>query len=218
MSNRTSLFAVNSADSYEKSYAEEDRKAASELVPIGDVSYRFPLLWLACFRLEDLKHFTMPDEDEEMPYLLTTREQALANLRDSKKYLRKYLACDGYLDQYVELMISVLESYTEQYLVFELWDVATMGDLEDFDQQLRDVYKLFADDAVDHTLVVLEQLSAIDIHGPLYPVKGLYTRSEEHWDQTNALLGGFENNPTILELDADPSEPLGKIEPADDEE
>jgi len=94
-----------------------------------------PVLWVAMFRPGDIQEHTFGAEGDEYSAWapLTTREQALVNLRQSRDRLNLLLGELGPLDAHLEMMEQLLTEVTGTYITASLDEIAQVFSPEGYE-------------------------------------------------------------------------------------
>lgn len=123
MSNRSFLTASNVETIY-PSFA--DKKYEPEQQTIANDVERLPLLWLALFREDDLKHATFEVQDQTVNAFapLCTKEKSLAQLDAAGPYLDSILPELGGLKEYVALFREAVAAVPQKFISIELEEIA----------------------------------------------------------------------------------------------
>ncbi len=101
---------------------------------LAGASYMIPVFWYACFKPNDIAPKRVELEDgstTEIPYIVTTREYAINNLKNRKILLLKYLPVR--FEKEYNHFLKLLEDADKEYIhlhTIELWMMHDEGDFE----------------------------------------------------------------------------------------
>ncbi|MEX2175090.1 MAG: hypothetical protein WD872_12065 [Pirellulaceae bacterium] len=131
MANRTYIVLTDTCTIYpsaiEPDFLPEKQTAAQGI-------YCLPLLWVAMFRIDDLKaqQFEMEGERVDLKAPLARTQKALAQLEAAQEILQTMFADQTSVMDYCALLREAVTGVQREWITIELDEVASMGDPDTF--------------------------------------------------------------------------------------
>lgn len=178
MSNRSYLCG-SKLSRIQPSNWDEDFDGDSQIL-VNDV-IGVPVLWFALFRPSDMvtQVFETEDGDFHVEAPITSKEQALANLKDSTEVLVEAFSGLGNVNEYITFFEQTISASEWPFVTIEMEEIAYTSDPEEFYQDVRRLLERFEQHTADGVLDLLLELSAFEDLSVLPPARYLLDSLED---------------------------------------